>query len=655
MSGEDLGAEWGASPGGDDLGAKWGGSAPVFRRGAVQTSKSGKTGRVDTLTTAPEVVPSTIQQTVPAQPLPTWQETISPKTAAAQRGGVGRLGQALAIGEDALTLPLGIVAGIGNAAGEFAKSRDIGETGKAYLQGVATRGGVAMDNAEDAGIGPGFVRGLIRGGSAPAGSPLTIPGLALGGISPGAGAGLMAALRQAAVSPVGGGIALGGANAGIRKAEYLTGLGSDPTTISPEDFIPVAMGAGMAGVGRAASAGPQVRQFAADLIRRAGKPTTDPEVLAAGNNFLVGQGQLPNITKGAWLPEGLARNFNSAMRPIVKNVGRQARAADEAGAMVNLDRAVAKAERSVQGQQDAMDIVLSDPELARSIDWMKSRALVPDAAMRAKLDAANAHHEGRFVPLIGKEQQWAQLRGQGTPVDETVTMGSTPRIVERHPLMDERGVQVLGPNLDPQFYQQAIPANAGKSIRMQGSFPDAIPIISEMSPAEILQNAPQMRPFIKEGQFPSGDRDVVSGYQKLPDYLQPIPDIEAPVSKAWNLQRRMQKMAYKSEPSETTPQAGRIAAAKAIDQALREQFGEIAPSLIHAKDAASPYLAAEPYFTSLERRANNYHATPWELWRMAHIKGAQGAWNGSALLDAVAKSGRLPSYAPIGIGEKEKR
>jgi hypothetical protein len=88
---------------------------------------------------------------------------------------------------------------------------------------------------------------------------------------------------------------------------------------------------------------------------------------------------------------------------------------------------------------------------------------------------------------------------------------------------------------------------------------------------------------------------------------------------------------------------------------LREQFGEIAPSLIHAKDAASPYLAAEPYFTSLERRANNYHATPWELWRMAHIKGAQGAWNGAALLDAVAKSGRLPSYAPIGIDQEKKK
>ncbi len=655
MSGEDLGAEWGAAPEGDDLGADWGGSAPVFRRGAPQTSKSGKTGRVDTTTYAREAIPSATQQVASVQPSPTWQETISPKTVAAQRSGVGWPGQALSIGEDALTLPLGIFAGIGNAVGEFAKSRDLGETGKAYLQGVATRGGVAMDNAEEAGIGPGFVRGLIRGGSAPAGSPLTVLGLALGGISPGAGTGLMAALRQAAVSPFGGGIALGGANAGIRKAEYLTGLGSDPTTVSAEDFIPVAMGAGMAGVGKVASAGPRVRQYAADLIRRAGKPTTDPEVLAAGNDFLVGQGQLPNVTKGAWLPEGIARNFNAAKRPIVKNVGRQAREADEAGAMVNLDRAVAKAERSVKGQQDAMDIVLSDPELARSIDWMKSRALVPDAAMRAKLDAANIPHEGRFVPLIGKEQQWSPLRSQGTPVDETVTMGSTPRIVERHPLMDEKGVQVFGPNLDPQFYQQEIPANAGKNIRMQGYFPEGIPPISQMSPAEILQNAPQMRPFIKEGQFPSGDRDVVSGYQKLPDYLQPIPDIETTVSKAWNLQRRMQKMSLKNEPSETTPQAGRMAAAKSLDQALREQFGEIAPSLIHAKDAASPYLAAEPYFTSLERRANNYHATPWELWRAAHIKGAQGAWKGSALLDAVAKSGKLPSYAPIGIGEKEKR
>jgi hypothetical protein len=42
-------------------------AAPAFRRGTVQTSRSGKTGHVDTLTTAPVAAPSTIQQMAPGQ------------------------------------------------------------------------------------------------------------------------------------------------------------------------------------------------------------------------------------------------------------------------------------------------------------------------------------------------------------------------------------------------------------------------------------------------------------------------------------------------------------------------------------------------------------------------------------------------------------
>jgi hypothetical protein len=117
----------------------------------------------------------------------------------------------------------------------------------------------------------------------------------------------------------------------------------------------------------------------------------------------------------------------------------------------------------------------------------------------------------------------------------------------------------------------------------------------------------------------------------------------------------MQRAAYKNEPSETTPQAGRVAAAKSLDQALRDQFAEVAPDLLVAKDRAAPYMAAEPYFTSLERRANTLHVTPQEVLKMAHIKGAQGIWHGSKLLDAVKKSGKLPSYAPIEAREKKRK
>jgi hypothetical protein len=610
-------------------------------------------GRADSTTRAQEGGRSA--PNVPSRSGLSWQETISPKTVAAQRAGAGPFGQALAIGQDALTLPLGIVAGVGNAAGEFAGSRDPRAVGEAYLQGVATRGGVAMDNAEQAGIGLGAVRGLIRGGAAPAESPLTIPAMILGGMTPKAGAGLLAALKQAITSPIGSGAAIGATGAALRKGEYLTGIGSDPTTISASDFLPLAMGGGAAAIGKAASSGPQAREFAASLIRRAGKPTTDPEVLEAGRNFLVGQGQLPEVTKGAWLPEGIAMNFRKAERPVLRNVGKQARLADETGAMVNMDKAVSKAERSVQGKRDAMEIILSDPEMAKSVDWMKSRALVPDAAMRAKLAQANVPHEGATIPLRGKEQLWAYLRGEGSPVDETVTMGSRPRTVERLPILDEKGAQVTGKDLSPQFRLQATPADPGKSIPMKGYFAEKIPPISEMSPAEILQNSAQMRQFIKDGKYPAGDKDIVSGFQKLPDYQQPIPDIELPVSKGWNVQRGMQRAAYKNEPSETTPQAGRVAAAKSLDQALRDQFAEVAPDLLVAKDRAAPYLAAEPYFTSLERRANTLHMTPQEVLKMAHIKGAQGIWHGSKLLDAVKKSGKLPSYAPIEAREKKRK
>jgi hypothetical protein len=491
-----------------------------------------------------------------------------------------------------LTLPLGVFAGIGNAAGDFAAKRDPQSALDAYMEGLATRGGVAMQNAEDASIGPGVARGLIRGGSAPASNPLTLPALALGAIPAGTGTGILAALRQAVTSPMGGGTVLSAATAGQRQAEYQTGLGSDPAALKLSDFLPMAISAGGAGLGKLAASAPKVRQLAANLVRRAGKPSTDPEVLEAGNDFLVGQQYLPDVLKGAWLPEGIAKNFRRAMGPIVREVGRQARAVDETGAMINMDRAVKEAESSVRGKQESRSTVLSGPEVEKAMEWAKERTLVPDAAMQAKLAAADVPYEGRTIPLIGKEDVYTAVKGD--------------------PIIED-GAQSFDANLQPKFEQ-------------------------------ILKLI--------------GQKDIIAGYQKFPDYRQPIPDIELPVSKAWNVQKGLQKAAYKNEPSETTPMAGRVAASKGIDQAIREQFGEKALSLIHAKDAAAPYLAAEPYFTSIERRANNYHGTPWEVWRMAHIAAAKDLWGESKLLDALAsatKEERLPSYAPSVKGEKKAK
>jgi hypothetical protein len=257
-----------------------------------------------------------------------------------------------------------------------------------------------------------------------------------------------------------------------------------------------------------------------------------------------------------------------------------------------MDRAVRQAESSVRGQQDARSTVLSQPEAEKAMEWARARALVPDAAMRAKLEAANVPYEGRTVPLIGKEDVYTTERGA--------------------PIMEE-GAQALDAYLSPKFEQ----------------VPKLI-----------------------------GQKDIISGYQKLPDYQQPIPDVELPVSKAWNVQRGLQRAAHKNEPAETTPMAGRVAASKGVEQAIREQFGEKALGLLHAKDAAAPYLAAEPYFTSLERRANNYHGTPWEIWRMAHIAAAKDLWGEAGLLDALStatKNGRLPSYAPSIKSEKKAK
>lgn len=589
MAGEDLGADWGndptpagngtrrksyrsrevgdldnylrtgRAPAGEDLGADWGNdTVPAAAKPAAAPADSSSL---------------------------TWSDVLSPRNAQAQREGVGRPGRMLASAEDALTLPLRAVAGVGNALGQVASqwtgtpSGSFQGTGQAFKEGMAHPVQATQQNLQAAGVRPGFMHGVAMGPAATAESPLSLPSFVAGG----APAGVTGLLRQALTSPMGGGTALSAAGAGLRKAEYLTGLGSDPTTLQPSDFVPMGVGAGLAGIAKVASLGPLVREQAVGLIRRAGKPSTDPEVLKAGTDFMLGQGMLPEVVRGAWLPEGIAQNFRARMAPLAKEVGIQERLADDAGIKVNMDQAMEDAARYMAGLKNSRRLTLSPEEHTQSLDWARSRALVPDAEMQVRLDAANTPYEGRTVPLIGKEDVYQTVRGK--------------------PVLDAKGRQVLDANLQPVYEQ-----------------------------------VPRL----------SGQRDVIAGYQKLPDYLQPVPDIELPVSTSGNIKRGMQKVAYENDPATTAPKAGRVAAAKGTEQGIRSQLWDKAPDVARATEKVAPYYGAEPYFESIERRANNYHGTPWEFWRMGHIKGAQGLWGASSLLDAYAQAimGGMPGYAP---------
>jgi len=133
MSGEDLGAEWGASPGGDDLGSDWGKGAPVVRRSKAKTTPAPRPAL-----TAPD---STIQQTAPGQFSGETRVTADPSAWDQFKNSVGNVTRdifpnvvqqaengnafpAWAGIRDAATIVPRIAAATGTALGEYAGNPD---------------------------------------------------------------------------------------------------------------------------------------------------------------------------------------------------------------------------------------------------------------------------------------------------------------------------------------------------------------------------------------------------------------------------------------------------------------------------------------------------------------------------------------------------
>lgn len=490
----------------------------------------------------------------------TAADVISPRNAAAQREGAGWPARFAASTEDVLTFPLRAIAGAGNAAGELAGSRSLAGVPQAFAQGMANPNAAFEQNLSDAGVTNPFIRGGLRGLAAPADNPLTLPMM-----------GLTPAVAGTPLNPIGQGLAAGLAQGVTRRGEQALSGAKPESGITGEDVLPVALGAGTQALFGLAPYASAMREKAADLVRKAGKPGEDPEVVESGRNFLVGMGYLPElISGGTFTPEGMARRFAALKDPLARAVGAREAEADAAGVRINMEEALRNARDQMRGQQDTRRLALSEPEFERSYEWLKDRALVPDAISREQIAQSEIPYQGRTVPLIGKEDVFQQVRGE--------------------PVLNEKGQQVVGPDLMPQY--------------------TSIPVLA-------------------------GQRDVISGYQKLPDYYPPRPDVTSNVSAAGNLKRAMQKIAYENDPSATAPMAGRVAGARGFEQAIRSQLREKAPAVAQATEQVAPFYDAQEYFNRLERRGNNLEATPWKPLVWAHIKGARALWDASKFLEAA--------------------
>ena len=247
---------------------------------------------------------------------------------------------------------------------------------------------------------------------------------------------------------------------------------------------------------------------AGDLVRKAGKPGADPEVVESGRNFLVGRGHLPGlISGGTFTPEGMARRFAAMKAPLARAVGLREAEADASGVRINMEEALRNAREQMQGLQDARRLALSTPEFESSHDWLKGRALVPDATVRQQIAQSEIPYQGRTVPLIGKEDVFQKVRGE--PILNKRSTGS------------RRG----------SYAAIHVRSCSGRSARCNLGYQNC--------------RTTTRRAGHHINGFGSG-----------------------------NLKRAMQDVAYESDPSASAPKAGRVAAAKGIEQQSARSSGK---------------------------------------------------------------------------------
>ena len=189
------------------------------------------------------------------------------------------------------------------------------------------------------------------------------------------------------------------------------------------------------------------------------------------------------------------------------------------------------------------------------------------------------------------------------------------------------------------------------NIPIQGAY---VPVLGQEEIRRTIQRPIGVDAFGMPSYAPTevvaGYRPRVTGFEKRPDYLGPIPDVTRPVVPAHRLKSAMQEAAYPGrDPKAVAPQAGTRAGAKAADRAIRAQIAEVSPSYAAADATMAPWYAGSDAFQrAADVRGNNYGVDLLAglIGGGAGIQGGYAQGIGGLLgAAAVARYARSPALA----------
>ena len=583
-------------------------------------------------------------EVVPEQPGASWVDALFPRASRAVNEGRGA---GTASAWDAYSLPwralsAGVQTGAQALGAAMTGSPNDQET---FREAMARTGGSSQD--------PRFVQAIDQIVRAPE-NTVFAPAAAL------RGAAAIPAWMARAVPAWGRGAVAGvelGAAAGDRASRLGRGVvRAIPATsavvassqgeriASGESVSPLEAGAMLgAGLGLGAlgpmmeKGGAQLKRGAREHMRQIIKPTRDE---VDGFYKAIDAGLLPQMAGPFTLTAGGAGDrYMGRLEKMREQVYKPAvAAADATGAKVNMDRVAKEATDYLRGEMDSRRLALGEESFEPTVDWMRGKVRYLDQAGREALQEANIPYQGRYVPLIGKEDVYATVRGE--PIMETGRFGTggSQATTQRVPILDEKGRFVLGADLMPK-YETVIGIDRGPSVgKSYGQSFDK-----------------SLSPRYTEEQKLIGQKDVISGFQKLPDYYEPIPDVELPVGAAHRLKSGLQDIAFSGgEPAVTAPRAGTKAVAKGAEKAIRKQIGEVSPEYARADAIAAPwYAGADAMGRAQEFRGNNKFLgltdvlTALGLGGVGSTAGVGTGLGGLALGIAASKYANSPAGARL--------
>lgn len=359
-------------------------------------------------------------------------------------------------------------------------------------------------------------------------------------------------------------------------------------------YIPAGIRGATAGLELGAAAGDRASRLGRGVVRAI--PATSAIVASSQGERIASGDPVSPLEAGAMLGAGLGLG---GLGPMMEKGGAQLKR----GAREHMRQIIKPTRDEVEGFYKSIDA-----------------GLLPQMAGPFTLTAGGAgdRYMGRLERMREKVYKPAVAAAEATGAKVNMDRVAKEAADYLRGEMDSRrlalGEEAFEPTVDWMRGKVRYLDQAGREALQEANVPYQGRYVPLMGQDEILSKRGVVLGVDASGMPIEGVQDIVSGYkpavkgfQKLPDYYEPIPDVELPVGAAHRLKSGLQDIAFSGgEPAVTAPRAGTKAVAKGAEKAIRRQIGEVSPEYTRADAIAAPwYAGADAMGRAQEVRGNN--------------------------------------------------